>query len=124
MFEIKENGGVFVWTQGGKLQVNEARVSKIPFNRAWPGKQRDISQTEMSYFVSAVIKKDENGFTPLHFTVESLTDFDEAIIRPLSKNVTPSVCGRKIEFDITQPGQYTLERDGLHNALCVFVEEE
>ncbi|MBE5817183.1 MAG: hypothetical protein E7315_05665 [Clostridiales bacterium] len=124
MFEIKENGGVLVSLQGENLCVNEARVSKIPFNRAWPGKQRDISQTEISYFVSAVIRKNENGFIPLHFTVESLTDFDEAIVRPLSKNITPLVCGRKIELDITQPGQYTVERDGIHNALCIFVDEE
>ena len=124
MFKYKENGSVKVFANGKVLNVEEARVSAYPFNRSWPGKQRDISQSEISYFVSTVIKSSENGFVPLHITLESETDFEEVVVRPVSKNITPDVSGRKIELDITKPGQYTVERDGFHNVICIFVDEE
>ena len=41
-----------VYLNDAALPVQEARTSRVPFNRAWPGHQRDISQTEISYFVS------------------------------------------------------------------------
>ena len=36
---------------GRELELNPARISSVPFCRVWPGHQRELSQTEMSYFV-------------------------------------------------------------------------
>ena len=41
-----------VFLNGRELQVQEARVSAFPFNRVWPGKQREKDQTERTEFVS------------------------------------------------------------------------
>ena len=41
---------VVTWA-GRPLELNQARISAIPFCRVWPGHQRDVSQTEMSNFV-------------------------------------------------------------------------
>ena len=37
---------------GKPLTAVEARISAVPFNRVWPGHQRDIGQTRLSHFVS------------------------------------------------------------------------
>lgn len=37
---------------GRSVPVMEARISAMPFNRVWPGHQRDISQSRLSRFVS------------------------------------------------------------------------
>ena len=37
---------------GETVETNTARVSKIPFNRRWPGHQRSKDQTELISFVS------------------------------------------------------------------------
>ena len=41
MYSVKVNGK--------ETKLEEVRVSAMPFNRTWPGKQRDISQSEKAY---------------------------------------------------------------------------
>ena len=49
-----------------QLAVHDARVSAIPYNTVWPGKQRPLDQTEEAYFVSF----DMTGKTTLYVDVE------------------------------------------------------
>ena len=41
-----------VYVNGVKAELNTARVSAYPFNRRWPGHQRQIEQTELVNFLS------------------------------------------------------------------------
>ena len=40
---------------GEKLDLDTARVSAYPFNRRWPGHQRQIEQTELVNFLSLAV---------------------------------------------------------------------
>ncbi len=91
-----------------------ARVSAMPFNRVWPGHQRPLDQTELASFVS--FSMDE----PTRVRLVPRKTFEEAAIRPLSKDIAPTISGGVIEFTIETPGQYTVELDGTHHALHLF----
>ena len=41
-----------VYVNGEKAELNVARVSAYPFNRRWPGHQRQIEQTELVNILS------------------------------------------------------------------------
>ena len=81
----------------GKINVPcyTARVSAIPYNTIWPGKQRTIEHTEIASFVS--FETDE----PVTLRLEVKKPFSEAVIRPLSYKITPVINGKAIEFTIT-----------------------
>ena len=57
-----------------------------------------------------------------HFTVDVEKDFEEAVIRPLSKGVKLARQGRRLSFTLTEPGGYTLELDGPHHALHILAD--
>ena len=40
-----------VFIDSKEAELEPIRVSAHPFNRVWPGKQRDISQTEQAYML-------------------------------------------------------------------------
>lgn len=105
-FDIKLNGQ--------SVKAYTARVSAIPFNRVWPGKQRPVDQTELASFV--YFSMDE----PVNVTLTAAKDFSDIVIRPLSKNIKPEIKGRTINFTIEKAGQYTAEFDGFHGALHIF----
>lgn len=46
------NDNFDVEINGEKCEVRECRVSKLPFNRPWPGKQRQYEQTESAGYIS------------------------------------------------------------------------
>ena len=98
------------------MDAYQVRVSAMPFNRIWPGHQRPLDQTEIASVLS--FEADES----VELEVEAAWDFEEAIVRPLSKNVKIQKCGRVCKFTIETCGQYTLELDGYHNALHIFVD--
>ena len=54
-------------------------------------------------------------------TVTLPRDFSEAVVRPLSKKVKFSCYERSVKIEISKCGQYTLECDGHHGALHIFV---
>lgn len=93
-----------------------ARVSKMPYDTVWPGCQRPLNQTEIASFLH--IEADE----PLHIEVTYDHEPDEVIVRPLSKSVKASLDGSTVRLTITQPGGYTVEADGHHQALHLFVD--
>jgi len=103
-----------VTINGKDCPVRECRVSAMPFNRWWPGKQRDLSQTELAGFIS--FSGDEN----VTLRVKKKSGFKTAIVRPASKNIVTEIVGDEVVFEIKENGSYVLELDGEHNALHIF----
>lgn len=99
-----------------ELNAYEARVSAMPYNTEWPGHQRPLDQTE----IASVVSFESDGAVELE--IEAAWDFEEAIVRPISKNVKVQKEGRTCKFTLPGCGQYTLELDGFHKALHIFVD--
>ena len=94
--------------------VRACRVSAMPFNRVWPGKQRNLSQTELASFVT--FSSDE----PVRVEVESRRNVKTAVLRPLSRSAAPEVNGNRVSFTLTEHGGYSLEINGVHKNLHIF----
>ncbi len=110
----------YVMTVNGQdCQICDCRVSAIPFNRVWPGKnhQREINQTELAGF--ARFFADE----PVQVQVTANVDFKRAVVRPLGKEIDVAVEGRMVSFQLSEPGGYVLELDGVAHALHIFFAE-
>ena len=101
---------------GIAMEPYHVRVSAMPYNTVWPGRQRPLDQTELASVVN--FEADEK----VELEVEVAWDFEEAVVRPLSKNITVEKCGRICKFTLETCGQYTLEIDGFHKALHIFVD--
>lgn len=108
------SGDFGITLNGQAADAYTARVSAIPFNRVWPGRQRPIEQTELASFI--YFAADQTVTVALN----PAKKFNDVTVRPLSKNIKPHVKNKTITFDITEPGQYTVELDGFHNALHIF----
>lgn len=104
---------------GQEVKTDTARVSACPFNRCWPGYQRQLSQTELVNFVS--LAADE----PLEMEILPKKPFEQekVNIRPLGAVreyvITPE--GR-ITFQVEEPGFYTVEPFGRKHAFHLFVD--
>ncbi len=107
--------GYSVRVNGESADLHWARVSGMPYNTVWPGCQRPLSQTETAAFLS--VEADE----PLTFEVEYGFEPREVIVRPLSAGVTASISGRNVRFAVARQGKYTVEADGFHEALHLFI---
>jgi len=107
-----------VTVDGIPCQVRLCRESALPFNRIWPGFQRQIDQTELAGFVSFTSDR------AVKVCVNNMKSSGSApvTIRPLSRTVSPSVDGGKIEFTLTEPGQYVLENGSAHCPLYIFFD--
>ncbi|MBP5273864.1 MAG: hypothetical protein ILO36_02875, partial [Abditibacteriota bacterium] len=105
-----------VTVNGAPAPLWEARVSAVPFNRPWPGKERPLSQTETAAFFSAELS------CPADFTVTAGEAVRDAVIRPLSKHVDTETDGSVVRFTIREPGQYSLEINGRHNNIHLFLD--
>ena len=108
--------GYTVEVDGKKAPVSEVRCSAMPFNRRWPGHQRQVEQTELCGMVRFAF---EGKAT---VSVTAARDFKTVKIRPFSRNVAYSTNGRTVTFDIMRPGGYSVEFDGYHNNLHVFAD--
>lgn len=95
-----------------------ARVSAMPFNRYWPGRQRPIEQTEQASFLTFTMDE------PVRLELTASKEFHEAVIRPKSRGILPEIDGKTLRFTIEQCGQYTVELDGVHHALHIFANPE
>ena len=105
-----------ITANGTQIDAYEVRVSAMPYNTGWPGYQRPLDQTE----IASAISFESDTETALE--VEVAWDFEEAVVRPLSKNVKVQKDGRICRFTLPSCGQYTLEIDGFHKALHIFVD--
>lgn len=83
-YKIKVNGE---WAM-----PDSARVSAVPFNRRWPGHQREKDQTETVNFLSLAID------SPVTFEIYPKEKFESVKIRPASA---------KIKYEITEKGSIT-----------------
>ena len=105
-----------VKVDGEKVPVSEVRCSAMPFNRRWPGHQRQVEQTELCGMARFAF----SGKATV--TVTAAKDFRTVKIRPLARNVAFHRKGRTVTFDISRPGGYSVEFDGYHNNLHVFAD--
>ena len=103
---------------GAPAELNSARVSAIPFNRRWPGYQRDISQTELVNFLS--MSADE----PLTVEVTPNIPFDpeKVVVRPQSLGIKPQCENGKITFTLPGACYCTVEPFGRNHALHIFAD--
>ena len=109
-------GGYAVTVDGAEAPVSEVRCSAMPFNRRWPGHQRQIEQTELCGMVRFAFA----GKATVSVTADR--DFASVKVRPLSRGVSVRREGRTATFEITRPGGYSVEFDGWHNNLHVFAD--
>lgn len=103
-----------VTLNGIPADLSEARVSAIPFNTLWPGHQRPLNQTEISYFTG--FESDEK----ITVRVKSEQPFQRAVIRPLSARVKITQTQDTATFVLERAGNYVLELDDEHRCLQFF----
>ena len=114
--ELNYNG-YEVKINGEKVTLDSARVSAMPFNRRWPGHQRQLDQTELVNFLSL-----ETG-EALHFEITPCEKFEKVVIRPLSLGIVPEITeDGRILFTLEKPAYFTVEPYGRHNALHIFAD--
>lgn len=105
-----------VRVDGRNREARAIRVSAHPFNRVWPGHQRAYDQTEPATYLA--FEKDG----PARFDVKPSWGVTNAVVRPLSAGVMPTVRDGVVSFVTPKPGFYTVEFDGRHRAFHVFQE--
>ncbi len=101
---------------GIEASTNIARVSAVPFNRRWPGHQRQIEQSEIIQFLS--LSADE----PLSFEITPRVPFEDVKIRPKSLGIVPKITDSKIIFTLDKPAYFTVEPYGRNHALHIFAD--
>jgi len=101
---------------GKRVDVRACRVSAVPYNAPWPGHQRPLGQSELASYLLV------EGDGPAVFAVTRKTPFKACVVRPQSKGVKATADGRTARFAVNGPGYYSVEFDGEHHALHLFVE--
>jgi hypothetical protein len=104
-----------VSVNGKPVFVYKARVSAMPFNQVWPGYQRPMDQTELASFAYW----DMSGSATVEVVSNRAVKYVD--IRPKSHGIKPSIEGNKITFRMPKPGYATVEVNGIHHALHLFV---
>ena len=106
-----------VFVNRSEIDVFPVRVSAYPINRVWPGKQRDISQTEIAYFAGFdILKTSEIEVEVLDCNIQTVE------IRPLAKGISFKRDQNKIFFRLSEPVSVTVEINGYHEALAIFAD--
>ncbi len=100
-----------------EAKLETIRVSAIPFNRIWPGKQRDIAESETAYVLH--IESEDI----VNISVTSTSPVSCVKVRPQSKNVITNICENRVEFSLEEHGQYVLEINGEHHAIHIFYDK-
>lgn len=121
---LAREAGMLFWdtcvvTLDGKpCRVRSCRESALPFNRVWPGVQRQCDQTELAGFVQFYSSE------PVQVAVELESPCEKAVVRPLSRGIIPDVRSGRIEFLLKEPGQYVLENGSSHHPIYFFFEPQ
>ena len=111
-----EHTGYRVTVNGQKCEARSCRVSALPFNRPWPGKQRPFSQSEEAAYVAFCADE----AVTLRVACEDL--HGEGIVRPLSRGIAVTHENGEFVFTLRKTGAYTLEIGGSHEALHIFFD--
>lgn len=107
-----------VLLNGIAKEVQKIAVSAFPLNRVWTGEQRITEQSEEAFFVSFdLLSKSE-------IQIEVNEDFSSYEIRPRSFGISSRRDGRKIFLKIDCPVNFTVEIDGINNALHIFANPQ
>lgn len=101
---------------GSFVTLDTARVSKMPFNRRWPGHQRSLDQTELINFLS--LSMDEE----LSIEIIPRNPFEKVEIRPRSLGIVPEIIDGSIRFTLKNPAYFTVEPYGREGALHIFAD--
>ena len=106
-----------VYVNGVKAELNTARVSAYPFNRRWPGHQRQIEQTELINFLS--MQSDEE----VELKIIPKTLSYAVRIRPRDLDVKAKTdANGVITVRVNGAAQFTVEPYGRNRALHVFID--
>lgn len=105
-----------VYADGSPVNLDTIRVSAMPFNRIWPGKQRNASQTEEAYVLHIVSEKS------VHIKIECKNKKLRPVIRPLSSQTRIEYNNNSAEFTLAEHGQYVFEPDGIHGTVHIFFD--
>lgn len=89
---------------GREVALHEARVSAIPFNRVWCGKQRTKDQTKIAWFANFDVAR--KG------TLEVRVADGEFRIRPLSRRSPVARDGNILKIAVDGPEQFVVETGG------------
>ena len=114
-----------VFIEGGSVPVRRARVSAVPYNTSWPGRQRPQDQTEEAAFISIAV----DCRTDIYVVPASLSEngmngrVPDIVARPLSKGASAVPYEDGVLLTIPGPGFYTLEIGGFHNCLHIFADD-
>ena len=101
---------------GRNAHVESMRCSAMPVCTRWPGHQRDLDQTEICSFA----RFDWTG--SVEVVVTPSRPFTNAVVRPVSKNVTVRREGDGVRFALSSVGAYAVEFDGRHENLMLFAD--
>jgi len=107
---------ITITANGQPLPVSLCHVSAYPYNRRWPGHQRTTDQRETAYFARLMT----DG--PVTFQYTPTHAFSVCTVRPLSAKVSPVIKDGAITFTLPHTGGYSVELDGPHNALHLFLD--
>ena len=102
---------------GEEVALNTARVSKIPYNRRWPGHQRSLEQTELNNFLAFEFSGE------VELTVIPKLAFDTVRVFPqeLEKDTVIDENG-VVRIKLTEPKYFTVEPYGVHHPLHIFAD--
>ena len=101
---------------GKAIGLHTARVSAVPFNRRWPGHQREKEQTELINF--ALFETEE----AVELEITAPAPFERVEIRPRTLGITPVVEGQTIRFTLPGAAYCTVEPYGRSRALHIFAD--
>jgi len=105
-----------VQMDGQKLHVFPVRVSAMPVDQIFRGRQRGLDETELAAYVHF------EGDEAAEMTVTVGFDVFRAVIVPRSAGVRVIRDGRTLRFTLRKYGYYVLEINGVHKPLHIFFD--
>ena len=103
---------------GQEVVLDAARVSAIPYNRRWPGHQREIEQSEVVSFLSFAMDE------PVTLEIFPKKPCNGVKIRPESAAIRHEITAEgSILVHLDKPRYFTVEPYGRNHALHVFADD-
>lgn len=109
-----------VYINNKPATLTYSRVSSVPYNIWWIGKQRDMKDTENAPFISF----ESNEKVEIRVKSDKIKAISDLVVRPQSKCVTIARKDNEATFVLKEHGAYTFEIDGFHEALHIFYNPE